>query len=407
MTSNKLTESVVRRLEPKERIYKRFDGGGLYIEVHPSGSKYWRLKYRVHGRDRRLGIGVYTEVSLKEARVARSDAKALLRNDIDPLVHRRAKRDAAENTFGAIANEWLDRERDHWTIGYTERVESRINRFLAPLKPRPVNDITVTELWKILERIQDRGTIETARRVKSIVRAILDLAVATERAERNVALSLRRVLKPSPKRHFPAITDPVQLGAVLAAFDEYEASTPTVRIGLRLLPHIFVRPGELRHMEWQEIDFDESLWSIPAAKMKMKEPHTVPLSRRVVSLLEELRPYTERSQYVFPSARSVKRPMSDAALTAAIRRMGIGKDELTPHGFRATARTLLDEVLGYRVDWIEHQLAHAVRDANGRAYNRTRYLEQRKAMMQKWSDYLDGLIANHLRAGRVDSAQVG
>jgi integrase len=254
----------------------------------------------------------------------------------------------------------------------------------------PIAAIKAPELLAVLRRVESRGALETAHRVRTICGQIFRYAVATGRAERDTAADLRGAL-PSPKeKHLAAITDPAKVGGLLRAIDGYQGGF-VVQCALRLAPLIFVRPGELRHAEWSEIDFDNAVWNIPAAKMKMKEPHLVPLSRQAIGILKELLKLTGKSKYVFPSARSFSRPMSNNAILAALRRMGFEKDEMSGHGFRAMARTILDEVLQVRPDYIEHQLAHAVRDPNGRAYNRTAHLPERRKMMQLWADYLDGL----------------
>ncbi|WP_376697247.1 tyrosine-type recombinase/integrase [Wenzhouxiangella sp. EGI_FJ10305] len=388
-----LTDTAIRNAKPADKARKLFDERGLYLEVAPSGGKWWRLKYRFGGKEKRISLGVYPDVALKEARERRDEARKLLANDIDPSEHRRtqkaAQHDRAANSFEAVAREWHTKHLPSWTEKHAETIIRRLELNVFPwLGGKPIADITAPQLLPVIRRIEERGALETAHRVLGCCGQVFRYAVATGRAERDPSGDLRGALPPVKSRHFAAVTDPNKIPAVLRAIDGYEGTLP-VRCALRLAPLVFVRPGELRKAEWADIDLDAAEWRYTVTKTNTH--HIVPLSRQAVAILRELEPLTGRGRYVFPSARSPKRPMSDNAVLAAMRRMGIGKDEMSGHGFRAMARTILDEVLGFRPDYIEHQLAHAVRDPNGRAYNRTAYLPERRKMMQAWADYLDAL----------------
>jgi len=377
-----------------DKPYRVSDEKGLYLEVHPNGSKYWRMKYRVHGKEKRLAVGVYPDTSLAQARDARDVARKQLALGIDPSQHKKAtkaaKQDAAANSFQVIALEWMSK-RGSMAKSSETRLQSMLKKDLFPwLGSRPVNEITPPELLQSLRRIESRGAVDTAHRAKQYCGQIFRYAIATGRADRDPSSDLKGALQSATTTHFAAITDPREAGKLMLVIDGF-TGTPVVRAALQLSPLLFCRPGELRHMEWEEINWQEQQWELPAEKMKMKQPHIVPLSRQAVEILEDLHRLTGSRRYVFPSARGASRPLSENGVRAALRTLGYENGTMTPHGFRAMARTLLDEVLGFRVEWIEHQLAHAVRDANGRAYNRTTYLKQRREMMQKWADYLDRL----------------
>ena len=388
-----LTDTAIRNARPGDKTRKLFDGGGLYLEVAPSGGKWWRLKYRYAGKEKRLSLGVYPDVSLKDARERRDEARKLLANDIDPSEHRRAQKAAKEeraaNSFEVVAREWHAKHLPSWTEKHAETILRRLELNVFPwLGGKPIADITAPQLLQVVRRIEERGALETAHRVLGCCGQVFRYAIATGRADRDPSGDLRGALPPVKSHHFAAVTEPDKIAAVLRAIDGYEGTLP-VRCALRLAPLVFVRPGELRKAEWADIDLNAAEWRYIVTKTNT--PHIVPLSRQAMAILRELKPLTGRGRYVFPSARSAARPMSDNAVLAALRRMGIGKDEMSGHGFRAMARTILDEVLGFRPDYIEHQLAHAVRDPNGRAYNRTAHLPERHEMMQAWADYLDKL----------------
>ncbi|MGA9110308.1 MAG: tyrosine-type recombinase/integrase [Smithella sp.] len=389
-----LSEVSARTVKSQEKDFKLFDGGGLFLLVTRSGGKLWHLKYRFDGKEKKLSFGAYPEISLLDARQKRDEARRQLANGIDPGAVRKAQKQTkieSTETFEVISREWYARFISSWTIGHAETIKNRLERDVFPwIGKRPIAEIKAPEVLKVLQRVESRGTLETAHRIRTICGQVFRYAVATGRAERDPATDLRGALPQPQEKHRAAITEPRKAGELLRAIDGYQGSF-VVKCALRFLPLVFTRPGELRHAEWSEIDFENAEWNIPAGKMKMREPHLVPLSKQAIEILMELKELTGASRYCFPSGRSFDRPMSDNALVAALRRMGFEKSEMTAHGFRAMARTILDEVLQVRSDFIEHQLAHAVRDPNGRAYNRTAHLAERKKMMQTWADYLDGL----------------
>ena len=393
-----LSATQVRNAKPAERRQKLFDGRGLYLEIPARGNKRWRLKYRFEGREKLISLGIYPDISLQQARERRDVAKKLLAQGVDPSAERQAQRAAAAdrstNTFEALAREWIDRHGAQWAASHRDRLVRRLERDAFPwLGAKPVDEISPPELLEVARRIEARGAVETAHRVLQSAGQVFRYAVATGRAERVPSVDLRNALTPAKVQHLPAITEPGRVGELLRAIDGYEGSL-AIRCALRLAPLVFVRPGELRHATWEHVDLDRAEWSFTVSKTHAD--HIVPLARQAVAILQELEPLTGRGRYVFPSARSPsgRRPMSDNALLVALRSMGFPKDEMTVHGFRAMARTLLDEVLGVRPDFIEHQLAHRVRDPLGRAYNRTSHLEARREMMQRWADYLDELKAD-------------
>ena len=375
-----------------------FDSGGLYLEVAPSGGKWWRLKYRFAGKEKRISLGVFPEVSLRDARDRRDDARRLLANDIDPSEHRKAHKarriSSTKNTFEGIGREWFSKHQPTWAAGHAIKIIQRLERDIFPwIGGKPISAITPQQLLEVIRRIEGRGALETAHRALANCSQVFRYAVATGRAERDVSVDLRGALPPVKTRHFAAVTEPDAVGKLLRTMDGYEG-TLIVKSALRLAPLVFVRPGELRQAEWADIDLDKAEWRFTVSKTNT--PHIVPLSRQAVEILEELEPLTGRGKYVLPSARSPRgdRPMSDNAILAAMRGMGISKDVMSGHGFRAMARTMLEEVLEYRPELIEHQLAHQVRDPNGRAYNRTAHLPERKKMMQAWADYLDRVCSD-------------
>lgn len=390
-----LTDMKVLKAKPKGKPISFFDGGGLYLLVTPTGGKLWRFKYRFDKQEKKLALGSYPEISLLDARKRREDARKLLANGIDPGAVRKAQKQAniqETETFEVIAREWHNKFMITWKKSHYERVLSRLERDVFPhLGKRPIAQIKAPELLGVLRRLEARGITHTAHIIRGICGQIFRYAVATGRAERDPSADLRGALPPVKTINRAAITDPVKVGELLRAIDSYRGSF-VVQSALKFAPLTFVRPGELRHAEWSEIDFEKAEWNIPADKMKMKQPHLVPLSKQAIEILTEIKKLTGEGQYVFPG-RTSARPMSDNAILAALRNMGYAKEEMSGHGFRAMARTILDEVLQVRPDLIEHQLAHAVKDPLGRAYNRTQHLSERKRMMQTWADYLNGLKA--------------
>ena len=392
-----LTDTFVKNVKPSGAASgdKHADGQGLYLHVKNAG-KYWRMSYRYIGRQKTLALGVYPAVSLAKARRRRDKARELLADGIDPGVakrqERQAKADAAANTFEAAARAWLTKT----AAKRAEVTQTRITRLLeldvlpfignlpmSTIGPRDVLD-------RAVRKIEARGSIDTAHRAMQICGQVFRYAVAVGSAERDVTADLRGALATIPESHFSAITEPHHAAALMRSIFDYTGHPCTVA-ALKLTPLVFVRPGELRTAEWAEIDLDAAEWRIPGRKMKMKNDHIVPLCKQAVELLRSVHPISGHGRFVFPSMRTGERPMSENTINAALRGMGYSKDVHTAHGFRAMARTIMDEVLGERVDLIEHQLAHAVKDPNGRAYNRTAHLPARREMMQRWSNYLDKL----------------
>jgi integrase len=388
-----LTETAIRNAKAAAKAQRLFDGGGLYLELSPSGGKWWRLKYRINGKEKRLSLGTYPDTGLKAARERRDEARKLLAAGVDPGVQRKAekaaRKDNAENTFGAIAAELLEkREREGMALGSVVRGRRLLKNDLSRISSLPIADVAAPALLATLRRIEARGVIETAHRARSLAGQVFRYAIATGRAERNPAADLEGALTQRQSKHFASVTDPVQVGELLRTMDAYHGSAVTLA-ALRLAPLVFVRPGELRKARWEDIDLEAAEWRFMATKTKT--PHIVPLASQAVAILRDLHLLTGRGEFVFPGVRTARRPMSENTINAALRYMGIDSDTMTGHGFRAMARTILDEVLQFRPDYIEHQLAHAVRDPNGRAYNRTAHLPERRKMMQAWGDYLDNL----------------
>ncbi len=391
-----ISDTKVRSAKPREAAYKLTDERGLHLLVTPKGGKWWRFNYRFDGKQKTLSMGVYPDISLSDAREKREAARKLIANDIDPGEQRKAvkaaKEQSAEDSFEAVAREWFAKFSQGWAASHSSKVIRRLEVHLFPwIGSKPVADITATEVLKCLRRIEDLGAIDTVHRVHQNCGQVLRYAVSTNRLASDPTRDLRGAIPPAKHKHFASITDPARVGELLRAIDGFKGTFP-VKCALRLIPQIFVRPGELRAAKWAEVDLDKAEWRYFVTKTKAD--HIVPLSRQAVALLRELKALTGSGDYVFPGARSNGKSMSDAAINAALQRMGYDTStEITAHGFRAMARTILDEVLGFRPDLIEHQLAHAVRDANGRAYNRTAHLPERKKMMQAWADYLDKLKA--------------
>jgi integrase len=390
-----LTDVQVKNAKPKKKEYKLSDGFGLHLLVTPTGGKLWRFQYRYADKQKVLAFGAYPTVSLSEAREKREAARKQLTNGIDPSAIKKAEKAArgeqVSNSFEAVARGWLTKFSKKWSPGHADTIMLCLGKEVFPyIGARPIGEITPPDMLAVLRRMESRGAVGTAHRVRNHCSQIFCYAVASGLAQRDPSADLRGALSSVKYDHFAAITDPQELAPLLRAIDNYQGFF-VVKCALRLLPLLFVRPGELRQAEWSEIDFDAEQWNIPGEKMKMRLPHIVPLSRQAVVIFRELQPLTGHSKYVFPSGRSFIEPMSNSAINSALRRMGYGKDVITGHGFRATARTIIDEVLQIRPDFIEHQLAHAVRDPNGRAYNRTAFLDERRKMMQLWSDYLDRL----------------
>ncbi|MGH8354273.1 MAG: tyrosine-type recombinase/integrase [Pseudomonas sp.] len=388
--------------KPQDKPYRLHDEQGLYLEVQPKGGRYWRLKYRFLGKEKRLALGVYPEVGLQDARRKRDDARVQLANGQDPSLQKRLAKAISqldhEQTFESVASQWLIVKESSWNTEYTRTVRQRLELNAYPwLGKLPITRITTPMLVENLQRIIKRGAKETARRVAQIYKQIFEFAEAAGITAPHQVGNLSRTLPAKRVKHFAAVTDADKLGKLLSAMDQYTGTLP-VCCALKLAPMLFCRPGDLRHMEWAEIDLDAGDWLIPGEKMKGLEvkkadrpDHLVPLSRQAVDVLRELKPLTGRRRYVFPCARGSDRPMSNNAVLSALRRMGITNEEMTGHGFRATARTLGAEALGFRPDLLEHQLAHTVKNPLGRAYDRTTFLAERREMMQAWANYLDSI----------------
>ena len=390
-----LSDTKIRNTKPSGKPTKIYDTDGLFMIVTPVGGKWWRFKYRLDGKEKLISLGTYPEISLTDARQRRDDARKLVANGVDPSTFKKeqkaAKVELTENSFEFVAREWFAKFTREWSKVHTATVKERLERDVFPyIGNRNISDIKAPELLLVLRRIESRGALDTAHRTRNHCGQVFRYAIATGKADRDPSGDLLGALPPVKYGNRAAITDPKELAQLLRAVDNFKGSF-VVKCAMQMLPILFCRPGELRHMEWKEIDFETNQWKIPAEKMKMENAFTVPLPSQALKLLNELSPLTSHSIYVFPCQRSPLRCMSDNAINAGLRRMGFEKSEVTAHGFRATARTMLHEVLNFDPDAIEAQLAHAVPDRLGTAYNRTKHLAVRTSMMQVWADYLDGL----------------
>lgn len=388
-----LSDTKIRTAKPATKQYRLSDEKGLYLQVDPNGSRYWRLAYRFNGKQKTLALGVYPEIGLKDARCRCDEARKLLANGVDPGSVKRAQKAArlerAGNSFEVLAREWHEKQKETWSSSHGDRIIRRFERDLFPLiGGLPVAEITAQNLLATVRKIEERGAIETAHRAMQNCGQVIRYAIATGRAERDPTPDLRGALSPVKSTHFAAVTEPIEVGKLLRLLDAYTGGH-TVRSALKLAPLVFVRPGELRNARWADVDLEAGEWRYIVPKTKTA--HIVPLSSQAIDILSALLPHTCHSEYVFPGGRSPLKPMSENGVLAAMRELGIGADEMTGHGWRAVARTLLDEILGYPPHVIEQQLAHSVRDPLGRAYNRTAHLAERKIMMQEWADYLDKL----------------
>ncbi|MCF6265006.1 MAG: integrase arm-type DNA-binding domain-containing protein [Desulfuromusa sp.] len=400
-----LTSIQVKNVKPTDKPRKIYDTDGLFLLVSPTKKagrgKSWRFKYYFDGKEKLLALGSYPEISLAEARTRRDQARQFVANGVDPnQIKKQQKLDTAEraeNSVEVVAKSWLKRHQDVLAKATCNMIERRlINDVFPAIGSTPIADLKAkTILEQVLRPIEARGTLETAHRVRGTLSQIMRYGVTCGLCERDVTVDLRGALRPIQRKHRAAldsggIPDPAKIGGLLRAIEDFDGN-PTVKAALNLHPLVATRPGELRHAEWKEIDLKEGIWSIPAGRMKMKHPHTVPLSPQAVAILQNQHLRTGTGQLVFPSTRSTARPISDNTLNAALRRMGYSKEEFVSHGWRAIFRTLADEILQARVDIIEAQLAHQVKDALGRAYNRTSFLKERRALMNQWADYLDSL----------------
>ncbi len=388
-----LTDLTIKNTTPTDRPMRLTDGRGLYLLIKPSGARWWRHDFRFQGKRKTLSLGVYPDVGLKEARERHAEQRHQLNRGIDPGEVRKLRRDNFQTThaesFAAVAEEWFLNVRSQWTERHAAYVWRRIEANLLPwLGDSVFSEISPLDVLTTLRRIEDRGAIETAHRVYQYCGKIFRYGVATARIPGDPTRDLRDALKPVQGGHLAALTDPSDVARLLRAIDGYHGSL-VVRIGLKLAPLVFVRPGELRQARWDDIDLEKAEWAFHISKTKSE--HIVPLSTQALTLLQELRPLTGRGEFVFPANRGKGRPMSENTLRAALMSLGYEGDRMTIHGFRAVARTLLDEALRFPPHLIEHQLAHRVRDSLGRAYNRTKHIEDRRKMMQRWADYLEEL----------------
>lgn len=383
-----LTDVAIRQIKPAARPYKVADGSGLYLFVTPNGARLWRLKYRYEGREKLLALGSYDDVTLKRAREKRDDARRMLADGVDPSAHRQAAKAARADSVEAVAREWLGKQKT--AASTRKRDADRLENFIFPrLGRRPIASVGAPDLLAALRPIEARGTFETALRTRAVCGRVWRYAIATGRADRDISADLKGALARKPVSNHAALTEPKRIGELLRAIDGYEGQ-PATHGALRLAPLVFVRPGELRQAEWAEVNLDEAEWRIPGARMKMGQQHLVPLSRQAVAILKELHPVTGNGRYLFPSLRTHTRPISDNTINAALRRLGYSCEEMTGHGFRSMASTLLNEQ-GWHPDLIELQLAHAERNKVRAAYNRAERLAERRTMMQAWADYLDKL----------------
>lgn len=386
----KLNAAQIKALKPRDKAYKIADGAGLFLEIRPTGAKYWRFSYRFYKKQKTLAIGVYPAISLKDARARRDEARRLLAEGTDPSRVKAAQKRSNEHTFKVVAQRWLDIKQSEWVARHTQTVAGRLKNHVFPfIGDYPIAKIDVPLVLQLLRRIEARGTLEALRRTRSIIGQVCRFAIAEGLADRDPTADLKGIFKTAKTKHMATLTDPKEVGGLLRAIDGYQGSVIT-RYALMLAPLVFARPGNLRNMEWREIDFDKAEWHIPAEKMKTKVPHIIPLARQAVVILNSIKEITGHGTLVFPGERSSARPMSNNTLNAALRRLGYTKEEQAAHGFRGMASTLLNE-LGYKPDVIERQLAHKEKDAVRAAYNHANHLPARRKMMQEWADYLDQL----------------
>ncbi len=389
-----LTDKEIQAAKPRDKLYRLSDGMGLCLEVSPSGGKLWRLRYRHNGKEKMLALGRYPEVRGPEARKRAGEARQAVQEGRDPSAEKRVEKErrriAADESFEAVARTWMAKVTSQLADSTKSKHKAYLEANVFPwIGSRPIAELTATDMIAILRRIEGRGALDIAKRAHNLCGRIFRYGVAHGLCERDPTrdIELRDVLPPPNVRHHASITDPKEVGGLMRAIDGFTGAM-TTRCALKLAPLVFVRPGELRHAEWSEFNLDAGEWRIPAAKMKMREQHIVPLSQQAIAILSELRPLTGRGRYLFPSERTGARPMSENTVNAALRRMGYSKDEMTGHGFRSTASTLLHE-LGFPHAVIERQLAHAERNKVSAAYNFAEYLPERRSMMQQWSDHLD------------------
>ena len=392
-----LTDTAIRSAKPGNKPIKLSDGEGLYLEVAPSGGKWWRLKYRFHGKEKRISLGVYPAISLKEARKRRDEAKEQIAHGLDPSEQKKAVKVATiaeqkekENTFEAVAREWFTSYSPTLSEKHVKKLQRYLDNSIFPVfGGKPVSTVEPSDILAVARPKEAKGRIETAHKICQLCGQVLEFAKITGRIKYNVGTGLSRALQPIRAQSYPAVTEPKAIGVLLRDIDAHEGYF-SIKYFLKILPFVFTRPSELRLAQWDEINFDAAMWRIPAKRMKMRREHTVPLARQVVALLAELKTLCGTSPFLFPSTRAKTDTISDVGPLAALRNIGYSKEKMCLHGFRAMASTNLNE-LGYRADVIEAQLAHKELDAVRLAYNRAEYTEERRKMMQGWADYLDEL----------------
>ena len=389
-----LSDTQLRNMKATGKAQKISDGGGLYLHLSPAGGKLWRMAYRFEGKQKTVCFGAYPALSLKEAREKRDESKALLARGIDPSLHKQAAKAASiaetANAYEVVAREWHAKYAPGWTESNAERVLARQAKdVFSFIGKRPIAQISAPELLAVLRKVEERGALDTAHRILQDTSRIFRYAIATGRAERDPGADLKGALPVPRKGHFSTIVDTKEIGQLLRDIDAYSGNL-IVRAALRLAPYVFVRPGELRKAEWSEFDLENAEWRIPAKRMKMRVLHIVPLSRQVLGILHDLHPYSGDGLYLFPSVRAKSAPISDMTLLAGLRRLGYSKEQMTVHGFRSLASTLLNEQ-GFNRDWVERQLAHGERNSVRASYNYAEYLPERRKMMQTWADFLDSL----------------
>jgi len=389
-----LSDIAVRNAKPTSKAFKMYDEAGLFLQVTPQGGKWWRFKYRYLGKEKLLSLGTYPDVSLKDAREKRNEARKLLSNGKDPSEVKQAQKHEAKmlaaNTFESVAREWHEKQSLKWEPKSALRIIRLLSRNIFPsIGKMPIAQVKASDLLDAIQKIEKRGTIETAHRALMFCGQVFRYAIATDRAQADLSLVLKGALIPINEKHHASITDPKQVADLLRAIDGYDGAELT-KLALKLAPLVFVRPGELRNAEWSEFDLDAGEWRLPAHKMKMKAVHIVPLSKQAVGIMEALKAHRSIGKYVFSGLRSADRAMSENTINAALRRLGYTKEQMTGHGFRSMASTILHEQ-GWPHEAIERQLAHAERNKVSAAYNYAEHLPKRREMMQSWADYLDGL----------------
>ncbi|MCY4039491.1 MAG: integrase arm-type DNA-binding domain-containing protein [Hyphomicrobiales bacterium] len=394
----RLTETKCRKAAQQTKIYRLSDGRGLYLVVPATGNKRWNFRYQFMESPKTVSFGRYPEVSLEKAREKREEARKLLAGGIDPSEQRKEEKlqkiESHRNTFEVVAEQWFNTRKAEWTEKYQKNISDTLRKYLYPyIGERPIRQITPNELLEALRKTESKGHHATVKKTLQFASRIFKFGIRMRLVEYDITPSLQEDLITLPAKHRPAIIKPDELGKLLLAIDTYkDRGELQVSHALCLLPFVFTRPKELVRGEWKEINWEKSRWDIPGEKMKKREDHVVPLSRQSLKILQDVHEHTGKYRYIFPSNKDPKRPMADGTISRPLVKLGY-KGKHCPHGFRATARTLLDEEFGFSLDWIEQQLAHTVRDPLGRAYNRATHLENRREMMQKWADYLDGLKA--------------